>query len=62
MKRVSPSLFALLILMQAGCSSSVLQLRERLHLHHGELHQKIVGENELEISVLLVPGKPTTNY
>ena len=62
MKRVSHSLLALLILMQAACSSLVRQLRERLHLHHGELHQKVVGENELEISVLLVPGKPTTNY
>ena len=49
MTRLPHSLFALLIilLVQAGCSSSVLQLRDQLDLHRGEFRQKLVDKKEL---------------
>ena len=59
MKRVPYSLLALLvvILMQAGCSSSVLQLRDQLDLHHGEFRQKLADKKELETKFLACTGQ-----
>jgi hypothetical protein len=59
MKRVPYSLLALLvvILMQAGCSSSVLQLREQLDLHHGEFREKLVDRKALETKFLVCIGQ-----
>ena len=44
-----PSLFALMVLLlvQAGCGSSVLQLRDQLDLHRGEFRQKLADKKEL---------------
>ena len=49
MQRLPYSLFALLalLLVQAGCSSSVLQLRDQLDLHRGEFRQKLANKKEL---------------
>ncbi len=49
MKRMPYPLCALLVvfLMQAGCSSSVLQLRDHLDLHRGEFRQKLDDKKEL---------------
>lgn len=49
MKRLPHALIALLVLllMQAGCSSSVLQLRDQLDLHRGEFRQKLNDKKEL---------------
>ncbi|MBI3806564.1 MAG: hypothetical protein HY281_03475 [Nitrospirae bacterium] len=53
MKRVPYLLCALLILLlQAGCSSSVLQLRDQLDLHRGEFRQKLADKNELAAKFL----------
>ena len=54
MKRRSHSLFALLVilLVQAGCSSSVLQLRDQLDLHRGEFRQKLAEKKELAAKFL----------
>ena len=54
MKRLSYGLFALLtlLLVQAGCSSSVLQLRDQLDLHRGEFRQKLAGNKELTTKFL----------
>jgi hypothetical protein len=59
MKRAPYFLLALLavMLMQAGCSSSVLQLREHLDLHHGEFHQKLADKPELETQFLACIGQ-----
>jgi hypothetical protein len=38
--------------MQPGCSSSVLQLREQLDLHHGEFREKLVDRKALETKFL----------
>ena len=54
MKRRSYSLLALLVilLVQAGCSSSVLQLRDQLDLHRGEFRQKLADKKELAAKFL----------
>ena len=59
MKRAPYSLLALLVilLMQAGCSSSVLQLREQLDLHHGEFREKLADRKELETQFLACIGQ-----
>ena len=36
-----------LLLVQVGCSSSVLQLRDQLDLHRGEFRQKFDDKKEL---------------
>ena len=59
MKRLLHSLFALLaiLLVQAGCSSSVLQLRDQLDLHREEFHQKMVDKKELATKFLACTGQ-----
>ena len=54
MKRLPHSLFALLVilLVQAGCSSSVLQLRDQPNLHHGTFRQKLADKKELATKFL----------
>ena len=54
MKRFSYSASALLgvLLVQVGCSSSVLQLRDQLSLHRGEFHQKLADNQELTTKFL----------
>lgn len=54
MKRLPHSLFALLaiLLVQAGCSSSVLQLRDQPNLHHGTFRQKLTDKKELATKFL----------
>ena len=54
MQRLPYSLFALLalLLVQAGCSSSVLQLRNQLDLHRGEFRQKLADKKELAAKFL----------
>jgi hypothetical protein len=49
MKRLPHALIALLVLslVQAGCSSSVLQLRGQLDLHRGEFRQKFDDKKDL---------------
>jgi hypothetical protein len=49
MTRWSNAVCALLVilLVQAGCSSSVLQLRDQPDLHHGDFRQKLGGKKEL---------------
>ena len=49
MKRLPDALIALLVLLlvQAGCSSSVLQLRDQLDLHRGEFRKKLDDKKEL---------------
>jgi hypothetical protein len=59
MKRLPHSLFALLVilLVQAGCSSSVLQLRDQLDLHRGEFRQKLADKKELTTKFLVCTGQ-----
>ena len=59
MKRLPHSLFALLVilLVQAGCSSSVLQLRDQLDLHRGEFRQKLADKKELTTKFLACNGQ-----
>jgi hypothetical protein len=54
MTRWPNAVFALLalLLMQTGCSSSVLQLRDQLDLHRGEFRQKLVDKKELAAKFL----------
>ena len=54
MKRLPHSLFALLVvlLVQVGCSSSVLQLRDQLDLHRGAFRQKLADRQELATKFL----------
>jgi hypothetical protein len=54
MKRLPHALIALLVLllMQAGCSSSVLQLRDQLDLHRGGFRQKLADKKELAAKFL----------
>ncbi len=54
MQRMFHSLFALLVilLVQAGCSSSVLQLRDQANVHHGTFRQKLIGKEELAAKFL----------
>ena len=59
MKRLPHSLFALLVilLVQAGCSSSVLQLRDQPDLHHGKFRQKLADNKELATKFLACTGQ-----
>jgi hypothetical protein len=59
MKRLPHSLFGLLVilLVQAGCSSSVLQLRDQLDLHRGEFRQKLADKKELTTKFLACTGQ-----
>jgi hypothetical protein len=59
MKRLPHSLFALLVilLVQAGCSSSVLQLRDQLDLHRGGFRQKLADKKELTTKFLACTGQ-----
>ena len=59
MKRLPHSLLALLVilLVQAGCSSSVLQLRDQLDLHRGEFRQKLADKKELAAKFLACTGQ-----
>ena len=43
--------------MQAGCSSSVLQLRDQLNLHRGEFRQKLADKKELTTKFLACTGQ-----
>ena len=54
MKRLPHPLFGLLaiLLVQTGCSSSVLQLRDQLDLHRGEFRQKLADKKELTTKFL----------
>jgi hypothetical protein len=54
MKRLPYLLCALLVvlLMQAGCSSSVLQLRNQLDFHRGEFRQKLADKKDLGVKFL----------
>ena len=54
MMRLSHLLFALLVilLVQAGCSSSVLQLRDQPDLYHGKFRQKLADNKELATKFL----------
>jgi hypothetical protein len=54
MKRLPYPLCVLLVvlLVQAGCSSSVLQLRNQLDFHRGEFRQKLADKKELGIKFL----------
>jgi hypothetical protein len=49
MKRLPPLSFAIVVilLMQTGCSSSILPLRDQLALHRGEFRQKLADKKEL---------------
>jgi len=55
MKRLPHSSFALLaiLLVQAGCSSSVLQLRDQTDLQHGKFRQKLADNKELATKFLV---------
>src|SRR6185295_2313269 len=59
MKRLTYSLLALLVilLMQAGCSSSVLQLRNQPDLFHGKFRQKLADKKELATKFLACTGQ-----
>jgi len=54
MKQIPHFLFALLVifLVQAGCSSSVLQLRDQPNLHHREFRQKLADNKALATKFL----------
>ena len=54
MNRTPAFLFTLLVilLVQAGCSSSVLQLRDQPNLHHGEFRQKLADNKDLATKFL----------
>ena len=59
MKRLPHVLFALLaiLLLQAGCSSSVLQLRDQPDLYHGKFRQKLADNKELATKFLACTGQ-----
>ncbi len=54
MKRLPDALIALLVLLlvQSGCSASVLQLRDQLDLHRGGFRQKLADKKELAAKFL----------
>ena len=54
MKRLPYSLFAplVILLVQAGCGSSVLQLRHQPDLQHGQFRQKLADKKELATKFL----------
>jgi hypothetical protein len=59
MKRFSHCLFASLVILflQAGCSSSVLQLRSQVDFHRGELREKLADKKELTAKFLACTGQ-----
>ncbi len=59
MKRLPHSLFALLVilLVQAGCSASILQLHDHPDLHRGEFRQKLADKKELATKFLACTGQ-----
>jgi len=59
MTRLPHSLFILLVilLVQAGCSSSVLQLRDQPDLYHGKFRQKLADNKELSTKFLACTGQ-----
>ncbi len=59
MKRLPHFLFALLVilLVHAGCSSSVLQLRDQPDLYHGKFRQKLADNKELATKFLACTGQ-----
>lgn len=59
MKRLPHVLFALLaiLLVQAGCTSSVLQLRDQPDLYHGKFRQKLTDNKELATKFLACTGQ-----
>ncbi len=59
MTRLPHSLFVLLVilLVQAGCSSSVLQLRDQPDLYHGKFRQKLADNKELATKFLACTGQ-----
>ena len=60
MPRLPYSLFVLLVilLVQAGCSSSVLQLRDQPDLYHGKFRQKLADNKELAAKFLACTRQP----
>ena len=59
MKRLRQFLFALLVILlaQAGCSSSVVQLRDQPDLHGGVFRQKLADKTELAKKFLACTGQ-----
>jgi hypothetical protein len=59
MTRLPHSLLVLLVilLVQAGCSSSVLQLRDQPDLYHGKFRQKLADNKELSTKFLACTGQ-----
>ena len=59
MTRLPHSLLVLLVilLVQAGCSSSVLQLRDQPDLYHGKFRQKLADNKELATKFLACTGQ-----
>ena len=59
MTRLPHSLLVLLVilLVQAGCSSSVLQLRDQPDLYHGKFRQKLADNKELAAQFLVCTGQ-----
>jgi len=59
MKRLQPFLFALLVILlaQAGCSSSVVQLRDQPDLNRRDFRQKLAGNKELAARFLACTGQ-----
>src|SRR6185436_14565500 len=59
MKRLCYAPIALLgiLLMQVGCNSSALQLRDQLYLHRGEFHQRLANKQDLADKFLACTGQ-----
>jgi hypothetical protein len=47
----------IILLVQAGCSSSVLQLRDQLDLHRGEFRQRLANNQDLADKFLACTGQ-----
>jgi hypothetical protein len=47
----------IILLVQAGCSSSVLQLRDQLDLHRGEFRQRLANKQDLADKFLACTGQ-----
>ena len=59
MKRLRYAPIALLgiLLMQVGCNSSALQLRDQLYLHRGEFRQRLANKQDLADKFLACTGQ-----
>jgi hypothetical protein len=59
MKRLccAPIAFLGILLMQVGCNSSVLQLRDQLYLHRGEFRQRLANKQDLADKFLACTGQ-----